>query len=200
VVSEIGFEAPTWDKLYEMLLDLAEKIKESGFKPDTIVGVSRGGWLPARVLTDLLDNPTLANARAEFYLGIAKTEAEPKLTQSVSTEVAGKRVLIVDEVADTGKSLKIIKEHLTNQGAKEIRIATVYYKPWSAVKADYCGKITKCWIVFSWEFKETIRGIVKKRRDDHKSIEEAMEKLVKAGVPERLVRRFLKEIYAERNR
>ena len=195
--SELEFEVPTWNQIYDMLLNLAEKIRKDGFKPDLIVGVSRGGWPPARVLSDLMDNPNLANVRAEFYLGVAETKGEPVLTQPVSTSVGGKKVLIVDEVADTGKSLKLVKEHIIEDGAVKIKVATVYYKPWSIVKPDYYEKETSCWIVFPWEIKETIRKIVKKCRENGKSIEGEAAKLVKAGLSAALIGRFLKEIEEE---
>lgn len=195
--SEIEFEIPTWNQVYGMLLNLAEKIRKNGFKPDIIVGVSRGGWPPARVLSDLLDNPNLANVRAEFYLGVAETKGEPTLTQPVSVAVAGKKVLIVDEVADTGKSLKLVKEHIIKEGAAEVKVATVYYKPWSIIMPDYYEKETNRWIVFPWEIKETVRKIVKRCREKGKSIEEETAKLVKAGISAELVKRFLKEILEE---
>ena len=194
VSSEIEFEIPTWNQVYDMLLNLAEKIRKNGFKPDIIVGVSRGGWPPARVLSDLLDNPNLANVRAEFYLGVAETKGEPTLTQPASVVVAGKKVLIVDEVADTGKSLKLVREHIIKEGATEAKVATVYYKPWSIIMPDYYEKETSRWIVFPWEIKETIRKIVKKCREKRKSVEGETAKLVKAGISAELVKRFLKEI------
>jgi hypoxanthine phosphoribosyltransferase len=199
VPSEIEFEIPTWNQIYAMLLDLVEKIRKNGFEPDIIVGVSRGGWPPARVLSDLLDNPNLANVKAEFYLGVAETKGEPVITQPVSMIVNGKKVLIVDEVADTGKSLKLVKEHITGEGAAEVKVATVYYKPWSIVKPEYYEKETSRWIVFPWEIRETIRKIVKKCEEKKKSVEEEIAKLVKAGVSAELVRRFSKEIFEERN-
>ncbi len=195
--SKLEFEVPTWSQIYNMLLNLAGKIRKAGFKPDIIVGVSRGGWAPARVLSDLLDNPNLANVRAEFYLGVAETKGEPTLTQPVSTAVAGKKVLVVDEVADTGKSLKLVKEHIIEQGATEVEIATVYYKPWSIVKPDYYEKETRCWVVFPWEIKETVRKIVKRCREKGKTIEEETSKLAKAGISAELIQRFLKEILEE---
>lgn len=194
----LKFEVPTWNQIYNMLLNLAEKIRKSGFNPDIIVGVSRGGWPPARVLSDLLGNPNLANVKAEFYLGVAETKEEPVLTQLVSMEVAGKRVLVVDEIADTGKSLRLVKEHIVEQGATEVKIATVYYKPWSVIKPDYYEKETSCWVVFPWEIKETIRKIVKKCGKKGESLEKEKAKLVKAGVSPRLVKRFLKEVFEER--
>jgi hypoxanthine phosphoribosyltransferase len=199
VPSEIEFEIPTWNQVYGMLLNLAEKIRKNGFDPDIIVGVSRGGWPPARVLSDLLDNPNLANVKAEFYLGVAETKGEPVITQPVSMTVVGKKVLIVDEVADTGKSLKLVKEHITGEGAAEVKVATVYYKPWSIVKPDYYEKETSRWIVFPWEIRETIRKIAKKCGEEGKSVEEENAKLVKAGISAELVRRFSKEILEEEN-
>jgi len=196
---ELEFEVPTWNQIYKMLLNLAEKIQKNGFKPDVIVGVSRGGWPPARVLSDLMGNPNLANVRAEFYLGVAETKGEPVLTQPVSMEVADKKVLVVDEVADTGKSLKLVKEHIVQKKAMEVKIATVYYKPWSIVKPDYYEKETSRWIVFPWEIKETVRKIVKKCTEKKKSVEEEVAKLVKAGIAAGLVERFLEEILLEGN-
>ncbi|MEM3054663.1 MAG: phosphoribosyltransferase [Candidatus Bathyarchaeia archaeon] len=194
---KLEFETPKWNKIYRMLLHLAKEIRKDSFKPDIIVGVSRGGWPPARVLSDLLDNPNLANVKVEFYLGVAETKDTPTLTQPVSVKVAGKKVLVVDEVADTGKSLKIIKEHLAEEGAAEVKIATIYYKPWSIITPDYYVKETSCWIVFPWEVKETVRKIVKKCREKGTSLEEETAKLVKAGLSKMLVNRFLKEIIEE---
>jgi hypoxanthine phosphoribosyltransferase len=194
---ELEFEVPKWNQIYEMLLNLAEKIRKNNFKPDIIVGVSRGGWPPARVMSDLLNNPNLANVRTEFYLGVAETKGEPTLTQPVSMTIAGKKVLVVDEVADTGKSLKLVKEHIIEKGATEVKIATVYYKPWSIIKPDYYERETSNWIVFPWEIKETVRKIVKKCEKTGKPVGEESAKLVKAGISPRLVEKFLKEILEE---
>ena len=193
------FEVPTWNQIYDMLLSQAEKISKSCFKPDIIIGIARGGWLPARVLTDLLEIPNLANVTAEYYVGVAETKNEPVLTQGISAAVTGKKVLIADDVADSGRSLKLVKEHVLQQGAKEVKTATLYYKPWSVVKPDYYERETKLWIVFPWEMKETIRKIVEKRKEKSASVEEETAKLVKAGLPKRLTERFLKEMFEERN-
>ncbi|MEW6505970.1 MAG: phosphoribosyltransferase [Chloroflexota bacterium] len=196
---ELEFEIPTWDQIYTMLLDLADRIRKDKFKPDLIVGVSRGGWPPARVLSDLLENPNLVNVRAEFYVGVAQTKGEPTLTQPISVSVSGKRILIVDEVADTGKSLKLIKQHVIEQGVKEARIVTVYYKPWSIIKPDYYAKETSRWIVFPWEIKETVRKLVKRSKEKKTKVSDETAGLVQAGIPSGLVERFLREILEEEN-
>jgi hypoxanthine phosphoribosyltransferase len=192
------FEVPTWNQIYVMLLSQAEKILQSGFKPDIVVGITKGGWVPARVLSDLLEIPDLATLGVEFYLGVAETQNEPVLTQRVSAIVNGKKLLLVDDVADTGKSLKLAKEHLLQQGATEIRVATLYYKPLSVTKPDYYEKETRRWLVFPWETKETIRKIVEKHRDKS-LINLETAKVVKAGLPKQLTERLLKEVVEEEN-
>ena len=194
MVESLEFEIPTWDRIYEFLLSLAEKIREDKFKPDVIVGVSRGGWPPARVMSDLLENPEIANVKAEFYLGVAQTKGEPLITQPVSVSVRDKEVLLMDDVADTGKSLRLVREHLKEKGATEVNIATIYYKPWSVVIPDYYEKETRSWIIFPWERKETIRNIIKRYKNEEKSVEDAKDKLVSSGLDSKLVERFVREI------
>ncbi|MGD8545850.1 MAG: phosphoribosyltransferase [Candidatus Bathyarchaeota archaeon] len=197
VVSEIDFEVPTWNQIYEMLLNMAERIRNDCFEPDIIVGVSRGGWPPARVLSDLLDNPNLANVRAEFYLGVGETKEKPLLTQPVSMDVTEKRVLIVDEVADSGKSLRLVKEHIIDQGAYEVKLAVVYYKPWSIILPDYYVKESSRWIVFPWEIRETIKKLAKRCIERKQSFEREIENLVKLGITKELIKRFSREILGE---
>jgi hypoxanthine phosphoribosyltransferase len=192
VETEAEFEVPTWNQIYAMLLSQAEKIRQSCFKPNVIVGVTRGGLIPTRVLSDLLEIPNLATVGVEFYVGVAETRDAPVLTQPVSADVEGKKTLLVDDVADTGKSLRLAREHLRQQGATEIRVATVYYKPFSMVKPDYYEKETRRWVVFPWETKEALVKIVEKHRDKSAIAIEAA-KLVKAGLPKQMVDAFLKE-------
>lgn len=194
MTSEPKFEVPTWEKIYELLLNLADKIRKDDFKPEVIVGISRGGWAPARIMSDLLENPELASVKAEFYMGIAETKGEPVITQPVSVSVRGKKVLVVDDVADTGKSLRLVRNHLKEHGASEVKIATIYYKPWSIMVPDYYEKETKSWIIFPWERKETVRNVFERYKRQGKSIDEAKEKLVESGLNRRLVERFLREI------
>ncbi len=188
------FEIPTWERIYELLLDLARQIRRDRFKADVIVGVARGGWPPARIISDLLENPEIANVKAEFYLGVAETKGEPVITQPVSVPVKDKKVLVVDDVADTGKSLALVREHLKEQGASDVKIATIYYKPWSVVTPDWFERKTSHWVVFPWERKETVRRILEKSRKQGVPTEKAKETLVRYGLDRKLVERFLEEI------
>jgi hypoxanthine phosphoribosyltransferase len=86
---------------------------------------------------------------------------------------------------------------LKNQGASEIKIATIYYKPWSVIVPHYYEKETRCWIVFLWEQKETVRKTVEKFRGEGRTVEDAKEKLISSGLNREFVERFIKEVAEE---
>lgn len=194
---KLEFEIPSWNQVYILLLKIAEVVKKSKYEPDIIVGVSRGGWIPARIMVDLLENPKLANVATEYYLGVAETKQKPSITQPVSISVKDKKVLVVDDVADTGESLKLVNAHLKEQGASEIRIATIYYKHWSFTVPQYYAKETCLWIIFPWEQKEAARKVVEKFGTEGITEEDAKEKLISSGLDRELVERFIKEVAEE---
>src|SRR5437667_11674111 len=120
-----------------MLLDLARQIKKDRYKPEIIVGVSRGGWPPARVMSDLLQNPNLVNMKVEFYKDIGVRNKKPRITQPVTMEVVRKRVLVVDDVSDTGQSLTVVANHLRRKPVKELRLCTISMKPQSIYRTAH---------------------------------------------------------------
>jgi uncharacterized protein len=190
---DVEYEAPTWNLIHRLTLRLAKEILASGFQPDIIVGVSRGGWLPARVLSDLLENPNLASVKTESYLQIGRAQGVPELTQCLNVEATDKRVLVVDDIADTGESLSLVRDHVQERKAIEIQTATLYHKRRSAFKPDYFGKETDCWVVFPWEHKETVGKILQAHHKNPASAQRELTKLAGAGVPKRLITRFQKE-------
>jgi uncharacterized protein len=195
--NSLEFEVPSWNQIYSLLLKLAESVKKSEFESDLIVGVSRGGWIPARIMSDLLENPKLANVTAEFYVGVAETKHEPSITQPVSVSVKDKKVLVVDDLADTGESLKLINSHLEKHGASEVRVATIYYKPWSIIVPNYYEKETRSWVIFPWEQKEAVKKLVERFGDKEITVNKAKEKLISSGLDRKLVERFIKEVIEE---
>jgi len=191
LVLEFGFEVPTWNGIYSMLLELAERVRANNFEPDILVGISRGGWLPTRVLSDLLENPCITSVGAAFYVGLYETSQEPILTHPLSISAYDKKVLLVDDVVDTGKSAMLIRSHIDRKGAKEIVLLTLYYKPWSVVIPDFYSKETKDWIVFPWEIKETLRKLGEKYKGKTKLFMKATSKLVSCGISKELIERLL---------
>jgi len=186
------FEAPSWDYLYELCLQLAEMIERSGFKPDLIVGIARGGWIPARLLSDFLSNPNITSIKVEFYVGIGETMNEPVVTQDIPVDVRNLKVLVVDDVADTGKSLKLVKEKLESMGAKEVRVATIYYKPWSIFKPDFYVKTTDAWIIFPHEVREAIEILYNKFKIEGRSVEDLRKLLIEVGLKPLIIDKLLR--------
>jgi hypoxanthine phosphoribosyltransferase len=197
VASTIEYEVPTWNQIYEMLLDQSEKIRKSRYHPDIIVAVARGGLVPARILIDLLQTLQVAVIRVEFYVDIAQPSIQPILKQPLNVSVDGKKVLLVDDISDSGQSLKIAKQHLTEKGAAEIKIATLYAKSTTQTVPDFLEKTTDRWIVFPWEIKETLQKILQKHGGGKRALNHELAKLVKAGLPKQLTEQILETMQQE---
>jgi hypoxanthine phosphoribosyltransferase len=193
-MNALTFETVEWDHVYSLLLEIADRIKESEFKADVIVGISRGGLLPARILSDLLDNPHLANIKVEFYVDIDQTKEVPVITQPVSVSVKDKRVLIVDDITDSGQSFRLVWETLAQEAA-EVKTVTIYHKPWSCFTPDIYARETEAWVIFPWEFRETTKKLGKRLLEEGKSMIEVEATLVDIGLKATLVRRFIQELY-----
>ncbi len=185
------FEAPTWDEIYDMLLKLARRVRNSGFSPEVIVGVSRGGWPPARIMSDLLENQNLANVRVVFYQDIGVRNKRPVITQPVTSRVKGKRVLVVDDVSDTGRSLRVVYTHLKRKRAGKIKVCTLYLKPGSVFTPHFYARKTTKWVIFPWERLESIRLISKRLGKDGAKQSRLLRKLKDSGVGPHLIRQLL---------
>ncbi|MBN2229496.1 MAG: phosphoribosyltransferase [Candidatus Thorarchaeota archaeon] len=170
----------SWQDVYNLTLQLSEKIVSSGFKPDIIVGIARGGWIPARILSDVLYMESLHNIRIEYYTDVGVKGKEPKITQPLSGSLEGHTVLLVDEIADTGDSLYHAINHAKSLGVKNLRSAVLHLKPTSRVIPDYYMVKTSSWTVYPWENRESIISLVKifKNENPAQSMKDIRDKLV----------------------
>ena len=104
------------------------------------------------------------------------------------------KILLVDDVADSGKSLQLVYEHLLKK-AKEIKTLTIFYKPWSSILPDYYVKETRAWIVFPWEFHETVEWVVKKIIDEGGTLKKVKNDLREMGFDSAIIERFVRELW-----
>ncbi len=143
---------------------LAAKVRRSRFKPSVLIGVSRGGLVPVRILSDHLGIHNLGLMRVEFYTRPGQTAKKPRITQPVNVQVRGQRVLLVDDISDSGKSLTAAIEHLRKRGAKEVRVATIHHRATSLVEPHFFVKTAPpdTWINYPWEHRETERKLKQK--------------------------------------
>jgi len=188
------YEVPSWDRIYELCIQVADQVRRSGYEPDLLVAVSRGGWIPGRILSDLLGNPNIATIKVEYYIDIYKTRTKPKITQPLPIEVKRKKVLLIDDIADSGKSLKLVKEHLAEQGATEVKICTLYHKPWSILTPDFFVRTTDAWVCFPHEIFETMNKIYLKLKEKGKSQDEIEAELVRIGIKPSIVGKFMSQV------
>jgi len=164
-----------------MLLDMALRIKRSGFRPDLIVGVSRGGWAPGRILSDLLENTHTANIKIEFYTGLGKTSRKPVVTQPITEDITHKNILVVDDVSDTGESLLLALDHVKEKNPANVKTATIFYKPHSKFKPDYFAGETGDWIIFPWERLEATKLLVDEAKAKGEGLDSVRRILERCG-------------------
>ena len=142
---------------------MANDVKKSGYRPDTIIALARGGWFAGRVLCDFLGLNDLTSLKIEHYTGTASAGSGPSIRyQLASNAVAGKKVLIVDDITDTGKSIAHARDYVLKQHPAEVKTAVLQYLYTSEIKPDYCGEVVEewGWIVYPWNFIEDMIDII----------------------------------------
>ena len=124
---------------------------ESGWFPDLIVGVARGGLIPAGAIGYAIGVKAMGAINVEFYTDIGQTLDEPViLSPQLDTDsLKGKKVLVVDDVADSGKTLDLVV-NLLKETADDVRSAVIYTKPKTIFEPDFSWKKTDQWINFAW--------------------------------------------------
>jgi len=147
----------SWDELGSGAKALAEQVAADGFRPDFVLGISRGGLLVAGALAYALGIKNTFKMSVEFYTGVDERLELPMILPPVPdlVDLHEARVLIVDDVADTGQTLVLVKDFLEGK-VGEVRIAVLYEKPRSIVRCEYVWSRTDRWIVFPWSADDPI--------------------------------------------
>ncbi|HEX7145476.1 MAG TPA: phosphoribosyltransferase family protein [Gaiellaceae bacterium] len=144
-------EQMTWEDLGTAVDDLAAQIRADGFGPDAVLALARGGLACAGALAYALGVKNMATLNVEFYTGVDERLDEPLLLPPVPdlALLRAERLLVVDDVADTGRTLALASEFCLQHGP-EVRTAVLYEKPQSVVRCDFVWRRTDRWINFPW--------------------------------------------------
>jgi len=152
-----------WEYIYGLCRDVADEVRESSFEPDVIVALARGGWFAGRCLCDFLGLDDLTSLKMEHYVGTAEKTGEPVVRYPMPEgSVGGKNVLVVDDIADTGGSIRRAHEYVTEQDPREVRTATLQLLSTSSFEPDYVGERLSdwAWIVYPWNFIEDMADLL----------------------------------------
>lgn len=131
----------TWEELDKEITVLTSKIHDT---PDIIIGIVRGGLIPARLLSSKL------NVRDMYTLTVIKLGNKRKVTSEISEDLKGKKIILVEDVLETGRSLIVAKNYLETKGAI-VKTACLYTMPISELKPNYYVKEIKELVRFPWE-------------------------------------------------
>lgn len=144
-------EVLTYPLFGEAVRDLAQQIADDDFEPDIVLAIARGGLGIAMGLGYALDVKNLSAVNVEYYTGVDTRLDVPIMLPPTpaAIDLAGLKVLVADDVADTGKTLEHVRRFLEGHVA-EAKVAVIYEKSRSVVKPDYVWRRTDDWIDFPW--------------------------------------------------
>jgi len=197
-------EMRSWENVYLNSRRLSERIKKAGFQPDIIIGLARGGWVPARNLCDFLGVKDLVSLKMEHWGVTATPDGDAKVRFPIRMDLSGKKALIVDDCSDTGKSLVEAKRYVQTLKPELVKTATMQIfdtTPAEGIPDFWVEKIPWVWILYPWNVTEDLINLVSKvlgkRGKSHlehirKGLEEEFELSVGEGA--------LREIMAESER
>lgn len=165
--------------MQEFAKNTSDMIKDSDFHPDIIIGLSRGGLVPARMFCDFLHITDCFTIKVDHWGLTATKDGKAKLTHKLDMDLTGKGVLIVDDITDTGQSMELAKKHIEELNPSEIKTATLIHLDHSKYIPDFYGhKRAWAWIVFPWNQREDLVNLIGKiNGEEEKDVEQIKESL-----------------------
>jgi len=154
----------SWEEAYQLSHRLARSIKSSGYRPQLVIAIGRGGYVPARIVCDFLLHNLLTSFKIEHWDIAASKRPEAAVRFPLAVDVRGQSVLIIDDVTDTGETLRAAIDYVKDLGAGEIRTGVMQHKTTSPVVPDFYAEEVKewVWIIYPWAVHEDLVGFAEK--------------------------------------
>ncbi len=165
VPERIKCSITNWNYIYDLCRDLSQSVIKSGYEPDIVVALARGGWFAGRMVCDFLGISDLISLKVEHYVGTALLADECKVRYPITEEIVhGKRVLIVDDIADTGKSLEHSVRHMAELRPADCKTGVLQLLFTSETIPDFYAEFLEewAWIVYPWNFVEDMIDLIRK--------------------------------------
>ena len=152
------------DEAYDQAYSVAQKIMESQLSFDHVVAISRGGLPPARFICDFMDYKDLSTIQVRHYSEGAEKGEEARILHEPKVDFKGKKILLVDDVNDSGESLKVAYDHIAQQNPDRITTAVLHEKNTTDFAADIKGMHMKewKWLIYQWAVTEDVLEFIKK--------------------------------------
>ena len=153
----------TWDDIEDWCDTLREKIT-GNYAPDVIIGLSRGGLVPARILSDKMWIKDLVSIKTEHWGITATKDGKAVLKNDTKLDISNRKVLIVDDLTDTGESMKVAYEYVKSLNPGTLKTATMLHISRSNFVPDfYADKVTEdnwAWFIFPWNVYEDLDNLI----------------------------------------
>ncbi len=189
-------ELITWSEVQRLCQRLAVMIKASGYEVDIVIAIGRGGYVPARLVCDYLDIMALTSIRIEHYLSGSTKQKKANIHYPLSADIKNQRVLLIDDVNDSGDTLELAVSHLQTFKPREIRTAVMHHKIVTNFAVDYYArKNTKWrWLIYPWALNEDISAFLKRLSPVPETLADA-EQLLDENYGIKISQHRLKDIY-----
>jgi len=151
-MARVPVKLVSWDEIVEWSRGLAERIKESGYKPTIIIAVARGGYVPARLLCDFLGVENLVSIQSQHWTEAAKMAERAIIKFPYKLDLRGHKALLVDDIVDTGDTLMLARDYVLREWKPdELRIAVLQWiSSVAKFKPDYYYIEVKEWVWFQY--------------------------------------------------
>ena len=172
-------ELVTWEQVSRLAMQVAEDIRDSGFRPDLVVAIARGGYVPGRLLCDALDLYDLESVRIAHYEGGAHMFPRARLCSPLPADARGRDVLLVDDCSDTGDTLLVALKHVREFEPRDVRVAVLHHKQVSSFVPRYYGERIETWhwLIYPWALVEDLSGFLADMSPRPETLEEAARQL-----------------------
>lgn len=181
---------------FELALVINQKIKNSQMeKPEIVIGIARGALAWIKTLADWLNIDEISTLRLVHYTNIGQRLTKPTILHSCLPRVDKKRVLIFDNIVETGKTMKMAVDYLSMCGAEKIRTSSLFYKKTSIIKPDFYSLKTDAWIVFYFEIMETVKLLGSRWNNEGLDLKKIKQRFLKIGLPQNEVSTAMKTIF-----
>jgi uncharacterized protein len=161
----------TWDEVYRLCRELARQLSVANVRIDMIVAIARGGYVPGRILSDMLGIPDLTGFKIEHYYG-AQKQREAFVKYPLNADICERNILLLDDLCDSGETFKVGAGHILQcKSVNSLHTAAMHFKTVSSFIPDFSAETVRewRWIIYPWAVNEDLSALIKKMQIDDRN-------------------------------